>query len=96
MGRARRIWTLALAAAALSAVGPAVVADPEPAATAFVIIVHPSNSARSLDRDFVRDAFLKKVATWPDNDDPAGRSCTGGCRSARASRATSSRRRPPS
>ncbi len=67
MGRARRIWTLALVVA-ISALGSAVVADPERPGPAFVVIVHPSNSASALDRDFVRDAFLKKVATWRNNE----------------------------
>lgn len=67
MGRARPIWTLALVAA-FSAVGPAVVADPERPGPAFLIIVHPSNGVSAVDRDFVRDAFLKKVATWRNNE----------------------------
>ena len=67
MSRARCISTLALVAA-FSAVGPAVVADPERPGPAFLIIVHPSNAVTALDRDFVRDAFLKKVATWRSNE----------------------------
>jgi ABC-type phosphate transport system substrate-binding protein len=30
------------------------------------VIVHPSNPATSLQRDFVADAFLKKATRWPD------------------------------
>jgi ABC-type phosphate transport system substrate-binding protein len=37
-----------------------------PAAPAYRVIVHPSNTLSALDRDFVADAFLKKVARWPD------------------------------
>ena len=67
MRRARPIWKLALVAA-LSAVGPAVVADPAAPGPAFLIIVHPTNNVGAVDRDFVRDAFLKKVATWRNNE----------------------------
>ena len=67
MSRARPIAMLALIAA-VSALGPAVVADPERPGPAFIIIVHPSNAVAALDRDFVRDAFLKKVATWRNNE----------------------------
>lgn len=30
----------------------------------FVVIVHPDNAVTSLDRDFVREVFLKKVVEW--------------------------------
>ncbi len=67
MDRARLIATLALVAA-LPAAGRAVVAEPERPGPAFVVIVHPANNVTALDRDFVRDAFLKKVATWRNDE----------------------------
>ena len=41
-------------------------AQAQPAAPGYRIIVHPSNSASSLDRRFVEDVFLKKITRWPD------------------------------
>ncbi|MBX3203908.1 MAG: substrate-binding domain-containing protein [Labilithrix sp.] len=38
----------------------------EPAAPAFVVIVHPENPANALERSFVAEAFLKKTTRWPD------------------------------
>lgn len=35
---------------------------------AYVVIVHPSNAATTLQRAFVEDAFLKKVTRWPNGD----------------------------
>src|SRR5688572_5808689 len=35
---------------------------------AFVIIVHSSNPAASLDRKFLSEAFLKKKKSWPSGD----------------------------
>ena len=32
------------------------------------IIVHPQNPLRAADRDFVADAFLKKVTRWPNGE----------------------------
>lgn len=34
-------------------------------APSYRIIVHPSNTATTLERDFVADAFLKKAGRWP-------------------------------
>jgi ABC-type phosphate transport system substrate-binding protein len=34
----------------------------------YVIIVNPSNPIGSVDRDFLADAFLKKVTAWPKGD----------------------------
>jgi ABC-type phosphate transport system substrate-binding protein len=34
-------------------------------APSYRVIVHPSNTAATLDRDFVADAFLKKASHWP-------------------------------
>ena len=35
----------------------------------FVVIVNPANHAASADRQFLEDAFLKKVTVWPDGPD---------------------------
>jgi ABC-type phosphate transport system substrate-binding protein len=35
-----------------------------PSAVQFQMIVHPSNPAVTVSREFVRDAFLKKVVRW--------------------------------
>jgi len=35
---------------------------------AFVVIVHPDNAIAALNRDFVRDAYLKKATDWPDGE----------------------------
>jgi hypothetical protein len=32
------------------------------------MIVHPSNSARAVDKGFLSDAFLKKVTRWPSGE----------------------------
>jgi ABC-type phosphate transport system substrate-binding protein len=34
----------------------------------FVLIVNPENAASVADREFLEDAFLKKVTTWPNGD----------------------------
>ena len=34
----------------------------------FKIIVHPSNRAETVTRDFVRAAYLKKATNWPGGD----------------------------
>jgi ABC-type phosphate transport system substrate-binding protein len=36
-------------------------------APAFLVVVHPSNEASSIDRKFLEDAFLKKVTRWPSD-----------------------------
>jgi len=35
-------------------------------ALAFRVIVHPENPSSSLSREFVADAYLKRVTRWPD------------------------------
>jgi len=35
-------------------------------ASNYQVIVHPNNSAVTLDRRFAEDAFLKKITVWPD------------------------------
>ena len=37
--------------------------DREPS---FVVIVHPDNPVTSIDREFLRDAYLKKATDWDD------------------------------
>lgn len=37
-------------------------------ATGFAVIAHPESSAGSLSREFVADAFLKKIVRWPNGD----------------------------
>jgi ABC-type phosphate transport system substrate-binding protein len=37
-------------------------------APAYQIIVHPANPMASVEREFLADAFLKKVATWPSGE----------------------------
>jgi hypothetical protein len=39
-----------------------------PPAESFVVIVNVRNPARSADRDFVADAFLKKASRWDDGE----------------------------
>lgn len=34
----------------------------------FQVIVHPSNRVESIDRAFLRDAFLRKVVTWRSSE----------------------------
>jgi len=34
----------------------------------FQIVVHPDNPVTRLDRVFVRDAFLKRIARWPNGE----------------------------
>jgi ABC-type phosphate transport system substrate-binding protein len=57
--------TLALAAAAACASWFAEAGPPVPV---YQVIVHPNNPATDVDRRFLEDAFLKKIATWPTND----------------------------
>jgi ABC-type phosphate transport system substrate-binding protein len=53
--------TLALAIVLVCATTAAIAGD-----DAFKVIVNPDNKATSVDREFVRDAFLKKVSEWGD------------------------------
>lgn len=52
---------LVFALITLCAVGTTVAAD-----DAFKVIVNPDNKATALDRDFLRDAYLKKTLEWGD------------------------------
>lgn len=40
----------------------------EQARPTWVVIVHPKNGVTTLERKFVEDAFLKKLASWPGGD----------------------------
>jgi hypothetical protein len=37
-------------------------------APAYQVIVHPRNAATTVERAFLADAFLKKVASWPSGE----------------------------
>jgi hypothetical protein len=52
---------------ALAAICTTVFAQPPPPQT-YVVIVHPSNPATTVDRGFLEDAFLKKTTRWPNDD----------------------------
>ena len=52
-------WLLAVALLCLGRVAPA-------GDDAFKVIVNPKNSATSIDRDFLRDAYLKRATEWGD------------------------------
>jgi ABC-type phosphate transport system substrate-binding protein len=58
---------LALAAAlwSLAFSSPSVEADTSPA---YLVIVHPANRATRVSRDFVAQAFLKRVTRWEDGE----------------------------
>lgn len=49
----------------VSALGPPL-ADAD--STPFQIVVHPDNPYRHLERDYVRDLFLKRITRWPDGE----------------------------
>ncbi len=34
----------------------------------YIIIVHPENPVREVDRSFLQNAFLKRTVQWPNND----------------------------
>ncbi|HUS66012.1 MAG TPA: hypothetical protein VMZ28_15775 [Kofleriaceae bacterium] len=40
----------------------------QPSRPGFQIIVHPANGATSVDRGFLRDAFLRKLVTWSNGE----------------------------
>ena len=61
MRPARLLLILTLALAALVATGAA----SGRSGGAFQVIVHPSNPVREVDRQFLRDAFLKRAQRWP-------------------------------
>lgn len=57
--------TLALSLALTAFVASVAAEQPDPALV-YRIIVHPDNPITSVDRQFLADAFLKKVTRWPD------------------------------
>lgn len=64
-GAIRILLSATLALLVLCAMG----GEPRAAgAPAFLIVVHPDNPGGPLDRKFVEDAFLKKIASWPNGD----------------------------
>ncbi|HET6148806.1 MAG TPA: hypothetical protein VFH68_14815 [Polyangia bacterium] len=60
--RARRPTTAAVALVALTVAITAQAVAPGPA---YRIICHPENPITTADRQFLEDAFLKKVKAWP-------------------------------
>jgi ABC-type phosphate transport system substrate-binding protein len=69
--RRRRLFVLAplgfvLALSCLTALSR--VARAGDAAADFRIIVHPANASQSVSRDFMADAFLKKVTRWESGE----------------------------
>ena len=66
MRTATLIHAIALTTAMLPAATTTTRADATQRAdtTEYQIIVHPANHVDAVDKDFVRMAFLKKVATW--------------------------------
>ena len=59
-GLTRRGWILAVALVATRRA----FADTE----RFVIVVHPDNPVRAVDREFLRDAYLKKATDWGNGE----------------------------
>src|SRR5690349_8299023 len=53
---------------ALMVFGATVLAQPRPSLPPYVVIVHPSNPATSVERKFLEDAFLKKVTRWQNGE----------------------------
>jgi ABC-type phosphate transport system substrate-binding protein len=65
----RTLLLFALAALASSIVpldGSAAWADEAP--QSFLIIVHPNTAAQEVTREFVAQAFLKRLTSWPDGE----------------------------
>jgi ABC-type phosphate transport system substrate-binding protein len=54
---------------ALAAFGTTIHAQgEEPSARRYQVIVHPGNATNSVDRHFLEDSFLKKLAMWPGGE----------------------------
>jgi len=53
---------------ALTALCATVFAEQHPTAPVYVVIVNPGSQAAAVDRQFLEDAFLKKVTTWPNGE----------------------------
>jgi ABC-type phosphate transport system substrate-binding protein len=62
MRGARRILAFAALAIGLASTS---IADDRPG---FKLIINPENTVDSLDRDFVRDVYLKKATEWQDGE----------------------------
>lgn len=52
----------------LVALGATVFAQTRPPTPVYQIIVHPRNQTPAVDRKFLEDAFLKRIASWPDGE----------------------------
>jgi ABC-type phosphate transport system substrate-binding protein len=52
-------------ALALTAFCTTMFAETRQSAPAYQVIVHPENPVIAVDRKFLEDAFLKKIASWP-------------------------------
>ena len=66
-----RTWSAFALTAAVTLIAITAVVVPvsaESHAPVYRVIVNPNNPITSADREFLADAFLKKVVTWPDND----------------------------
>lgn len=61
------LFTVFALVLALTAVATTVAAG-EPAPPPYRVIVHPNNPISSVDRQFLADAFLKKVKRWPNRE----------------------------
>lgn len=57
-------WMLCLG---LTAFGAAVSAEPSRSTAAYRVIVNPKNPVTAVDRQFLEDAFFKRVTRWPDD-----------------------------
>jgi len=55
---------LVIAVAAIGVPDGSIAADPP----AFMIIVNPQNPVGAADRDFIRDAYLKKASEWGNHE----------------------------
>jgi ABC-type phosphate transport system substrate-binding protein len=49
----------------LAAFGVTIMAHASAPETAYQVIVHPDNPHSTVERQFLQDAFLKRVTTWP-------------------------------
>lgn len=64
----RTTWLLLCLATAMALGAAHPRAQPGRPAAGFQIIVHPGNRAASVDRGFLRDAFLRKLVTWSSGE----------------------------
>jgi ABC-type phosphate transport system substrate-binding protein len=54
-----------IVALTLAAFGVTMMAHASATEAGYQVIVHPDNPHNSVDRQFLQDAFLKRVTTWP-------------------------------